>query len=82
MWLFMRWGPICGLFSARSSFMCCTYAPGTQPSDLPFLLPGDAFYMFLVVGIIIAGLTGILLGLPVLRLRGDYLAIVTLALVK
>jgi branched-chain amino acid transport system permease protein len=54
------------------------FAPGTQPSDLPFLLPGDAFYMFLLVGVVIAGLTGILLGLPVLRLRGDYLAIVTL----
>ncbi len=34
--------------------------------------------MFLLVGVVIAGLTGILLGLPVLRLKGDYLAIVTL----
>jgi branched-chain amino acid transport system permease protein len=39
--------------------------------------PG-AFWLFLFAGVIIAGLTGILLGLPVLRLRGDYLAIVTL----
>jgi ABC-type branched-subunit amino acid transport system permease subunit len=29
-------------------------------------------------GVIIAALTGVLLGLPVMRLRGDYLAIVTL----
>lgn len=36
------------------------------------------FYPFLVVGLLVAAATGILLGLPVLRLRGDYLAIVTL----
>jgi branched-chain amino acid transport system permease protein len=36
------------------------------------------FFAFLVVGLGVAAVTGILLGLPVLRLRGDYLAIVTL----
>jgi branched-chain amino acid transport system ATP-binding protein len=38
----------------------------------------ETFYLFLFIGIIVAAITGILLGLPVLRLRGDYLAIVTL----
>ena len=41
------------------------------------LAPGW-FYVFLFVGLLMAAGTGILLGLPVLRLRGDYLAIVTL----
>jgi branched-chain amino acid transport system permease protein len=41
------------------------------------LAPGW-FYAFLVVGLAVAALAGILLGLPVLRIRGDYLAIVTL----
>jgi branched-chain amino acid transport system permease protein len=41
------------------------------------LAPGW-FYLFLLVGLAVAALTGVLLGLPVLRLRGDYLAIVTL----
>jgi branched-chain amino acid transport system permease protein len=41
------------------------------------LAPGW-FYVFLFVGLLVAAGTGILLGLPVLRLRGDYLAIVTL----
>jgi branched-chain amino acid transport system permease protein len=41
------------------------------------LAPGW-FYLFLLVGLAVAGSTGILLGLPVLRIRGDYLAIVTL----
>jgi branched-chain amino acid transport system permease protein len=39
---------------------------------------GTNFWVAVVVSIILAGLTGILLGLPILRLRGDYLAIVTL----
>ncbi len=36
------------------------------------------FYGFLLVGLGVAALFGVLLGLPVLRIRGDYLAIVTL----
>ncbi|WP_306549214.1 hypothetical protein [Desulfobulbus sp.] len=65
-------------FFGSQQYFVLPFAPGTQPSDLPFLLPGDAFYLFLFIAIIVAALTGILLGLPVLRLRGDYLAIVTL----
>jgi branched-chain amino acid transport system permease protein len=68
-----------GFFGSQQYF-ALNYAPGTQPVGLPFLLPGDAFYIFLLLGIIAAALTGILIGLPVLRLRGDYLAIVTLGL--
>jgi branched-chain amino acid transport system permease protein len=36
------------------------------------------FYPFVVIGLLVAAGTGVVLGLPVLRLRGDYLAIVTL----
>jgi branched-chain amino acid transport system permease protein len=52
--------------------------PGTAPPGTPFFLPADMFYLFAILGVIVAALTGVLLGLPVLRLRGDYLAIVTL----
>ena len=52
--------------------------PGTAPPGTPFFLPADAFFLVVALGVIVAGLAGILLGLPVLRLRGDYLAIVTL----
>ncbi|MCJ7512314.1 MAG: hypothetical protein MUO23_05025 [Anaerolineales bacterium] len=52
--------------------------PGTAPPNTPFFLPANAFYVFIILGIGAAALTGLLLGLPVLRLRGDYLAIVTL----
>jgi len=36
------------------------------------------FFAFLLVGVAVAAAAGILLGLPVLRLHGDYLALVTL----
>lgn len=39
---------------------------------------GMSFWLALLIGILLAALAGILLGIPVLRLRGDYLAIVTL----
>lgn len=37
------------------------------------------FLLAILVGIVCAGICGALIGIPVLRLRGDYLAIVTLA---
>lgn len=36
------------------------------------------FFFFLLLSIVVGAATGVLLGLPVLRLRGDYLAVVTL----
>jgi branched-chain amino acid transport system permease protein len=37
-----------------------------------------SFWIVLPIGVVIAAITGLLLGAPVLRMRGDYLAIVTL----
>lgn len=37
------------------------------------------FLLALLIGIVVAAVFGILIGIPVLRLKGDYLAIVTLA---
>ena len=42
-------------------------------------VPTVRFLLALLVGVVCAGLCGVLIGIPVLRLRGDYLAIVTLA---
>ncbi|GAB4429819.1 MAG: branched-chain amino acid ABC transporter permease [Chloroflexi bacterium OHK40] len=41
-------------------------------------VPPIMFYPFVLLGLVAGGVFGVLLGLPVLRLRGDYLAIVTL----
>lgn len=40
---------------------------------------GLRFFLAIVIGALCAGICGILIGIPVLRLKGDYLAIVTLA---
>ena len=40
---------------------------------------GIRFFFAILIGAAVAALAGILVGIPVLRLRGDYLAIVTLA---
>ncbi len=65
-------------FFGSQQYYAMSYAPGSQPANLPFLLPGDMFYLFLLLAIIAAAVVGLLIGLPVMRLRGDYLAIVTL----
>jgi len=51
-----------------------TYAYGASP----FLNLHIPFWIMLIVGAAVAAAFGILLGAPTLRLRGDYLAIVTL----
>jgi len=53
--------------------------PGTAPQGTPFFLAPDWFYLFIFLGIIVAAIVGLILGLPVLRVRGDYLAVITLA---
>jgi branched-chain amino acid transport system permease protein len=47
------------------------------PGNL-FPLSSFWFFPFLLLSVGVGALTGVLLGLPVLRLRGDYLAVVTL----
>jgi len=49
--------------------------------DFASKLPGIHlnFLLILVVAVVIVGIAGMLIGLPTLRLRGDYIAIVTLA---
>ena len=57
------------------------YAVGAYTYALGNLLLGGSvasFWIFLPIGGFLAALAGILLSLPILRLRGDYLAIVTL----
>ncbi len=43
-----------------------------------FPLAPNWFFVFLILSVVLGAATGVLLGLPVLRLRGDYLAVVTL----
>ena len=58
-----------GAFSGAFFSMCTKDA---MPGALRFLIA-------LIIGAVVAAAFGILIGIPVLRLKGDYLAIVTLA---
>ncbi len=65
-------------FGSQQPFLGQTI-PGTVPPGTPFFLNQNFFFLFLFIAMAVAAVVGILLGLPVLRVRGDYLAIVTLA---
>lgn len=66
----------------HAGFMCIgsfTSAAFSKCMDGVIQPDGLRFFLALVVGAACAGIFGILIGIPVLRLKGDYLAIVTLA---
>jgi branched-chain amino acid transport system permease protein len=55
------------------------YAVGAYTYGLLFYHFGISFWVCLPLGAFLSAVFGIILGFPILRLRGDYLAIVTLA---
>jgi len=55
------------------------YAVGAYTYALLYYHFGISFWVALPIGALFSGILGLLIGFPVLRLRGDYLAIVTLA---
>ena len=66
----------------HAGFMCVGAFAGaffTQCMESAIPSVGLRFFLALILGAVVAGIFGILLGIPVLRLKGDYLAIVTLA---
>ncbi|MGM9986319.1 MAG: branched-chain amino acid ABC transporter permease [Bacillaceae bacterium] len=68
-------------FFALGSYTYGIFATAQANNFMPFgeyPLSGNSFWIFLIIGMFIAALAGILLGIPVLRVKGDYLAIVTL----
>jgi len=70
-------------FYAFGAYLYAIFATSQAANFIPaavahFPLSGNWFWVFLVVGAIMSAGLGVLLGFPVLRLRGDYLAIVTL----
>jgi len=58
------------------------YASAITSIEVRALLPNMPDFMLLIISLIIAaiaaGIVGVLIGIPALRLRGDYLAIITL----
>ncbi|MEN6460777.1 MAG: branched-chain amino acid ABC transporter permease [Syntrophomonas sp.] len=70
-------------FYAFGAYFYAIFATSQAGNFIPaaiahFPVSGSWFWLFLIVGALLTGLLGLLLGFPVLRLRGDYLAIVTM----
>ncbi len=63
-------------FMCVGAFSSATWTMLMQSSGMPALL---RFVIAIVIGAVTAAVFGFLIGIPVLRLKGDYLAIVTLA---
>lgn len=66
----------------HAGFMCVGAFAGAIFSKCTMdtiTVSGLRFFLAILVGAAFAGLFGLLIGIPVLRLKGDYLAIVTLA---
>lgn len=66
----------------HAGFMCVgAFAGAFFTNCMETAIPsvGLRFFLALLIGAAVAGICGILIGIPVLRLKGDYLAIVTLA---
>ena len=74
---FMSVGAFSGII--MSSWLVSAF--GGSESALSFLADDKTVRLILalIAGGVMAGIAGVLIGIPVLRLRGDYLAIVTLA---
>ena len=63
-------------FMCIGAFTSATFSKLTNGVIHP---AGFRFFLAILVGAVFAGIFGLLIGIPVLRLKGDYLAIVTLA---
>ena len=66
----------------HAGFMCVgAFASAFFSRCMETAIPvsGIRFFLAILIGTVCAALFGILIGIPVLRLKGDYLAIVTLA---
>ena len=80
-YIMLGWGLniVVGLAGLLDLGYVAFYAVGAYSYALLAKTFGFSFWMLLPLAGILAAFWGILLGFPVLRLRGDYLAIVTLA---
>ena len=66
-------------FMGVGAYVTLLLMPHSAGREGVVVTTGLPFFAALTIGIIAASLFGLLLGLPAIRLRGDYLAIVTIA---
>ena len=80
-YIMLGWGLniVVGLAGLLDLGYVAFYAIGSYTYALLYTYYGLSFWLCLPIAGVMAAMWGILLGFPVLRLRGDYLAVVTLA---
>ena len=66
-------------FMGLGAYVTVLLIPHAAGREGVVITTGLPFFLALLIGVISAALFGLLLGLPAIRLRGDYLAIVTIA---
>lgn len=68
-------------FYAAGAYIYAIFASSQASSFITngtFPISGNWFWLFLLISMGVSAIIGVLIGLPVLRVRGDYLAIITL----
>src|SRR5688572_10534887 len=80
-YILLAWGLniIVGYAGLLDLGFVASYAVGAYASALLMKTYGISFWMVLPLAGVLAAVWGLIVGMPVLRLRGDYIAIVTLA---
>jgi branched-chain amino acid transport system permease protein len=68
---------VVGLFTSTTDLGLASVVAGEATSE-----SFSSFWLAIPVAVAVSGLAGVFLGIPVLRMRGDYLAIVTLGLAE
>ncbi len=69
---FMAVGAYSGAIFMKSTPAAALLRAGNQAAVIPYLI------IAVIIAAVVAGLFGLLIGIPALRLKGDYLAIITL----
>ena len=65
-------------FFAVGGYTTAVLTAANRGPDWPDWFPTTPWFVALLASVVMAGIVGLLIGAPVIRMRGDYLAIVTL----
>ncbi len=65
-------------FFAVGGYTTAVLTASNRGPDWPEWFPTTPWFVALIASVIMAGIAGLIIGAPVIRMRGDYLAIVTL----
>ena len=77
--ILVRGGALCGLLGV-ALFAVGAYTTALLTSNADIAIANLSFWQALPIAVVLSVLVGVLFGIPVLKVRGDYLAVATLGL--